>query len=435
MFNTQFSVNVENCSLSIAFFLFSLLLFPVLLPAQSLRLVNSPADELAPVFSPGGDSLFFVRDGHAANRGGQDAWLSVRLPNGSWDTPRPLPRPLNNAQENAIAGLSRDGTLWLTNAYRGRRMRPGVSVARFDSRKNAWQTPRPVPVPGLDSVRGTLGFHVVGDSVLLISMATGGAETEDLFVSRKTSEGTWTVPVSLGPVLNSDGYEIAPFYSGTDSTLYFASDGHGGFGDGDVFRSRRLDTSWTRWSVPENLGPRVNTAAFEAYFTLNPKDGRGYFVRSEDEAGDLHTVRLDAAAADSGTRRPAPETARVPATAPEPSAAQVPESVMLFFAFESAQLPDSAMAPLERVAEIITQSTMLRLELIGYADAVGETGNNFTLAGQRAEAVRQFLRARGVRSDRMRTRIEGETKARSNERASEAARQPDRRVEIRFTTD
>lgn len=429
-------MNLAHCVLRIEYcILFSFLLFPFSSQAQSLRLVNSPADELAPVFSPGGDSLFFVRDGHSGNRGGQDAWLSIRQRDGTWGEARNLGRPLNTGQHNAVGGLSPDGTLWLTNAYRGRRMRPGISTSRFDFPKNSWQKPQPVPVPGLDSVRGTLGFHAVGDSVLLLSMALGQAEQEDLFFSRKTPEGTWTVPAPLGEVLNSAGYEIAPFYSDSDSTLYFASDGHGGFGDGDVLRSQRLDGTWTRWSAPENLGPRVNTEAFEAYFVRNPKDGLGYFVRAEEAAGDLHTVRLDGAEADSGTPRAQPAALQVPAGRPVREAARVPEPVTLLFAFESANLPDSAWAPLERVAEIITQSTMLRLELIGYADAVGEAGSNYTLAGQRAEAVRRFLRERGVRSDRIRTRIEGETKARSSERASDAARQPDRRVEIRFTTE
>ena len=51
----------------------------------------------------------------------------------------------------------------------------------------------------------------------------------------------WTKPVSLGPNINTPGADFAPFLAPDDRTLYFASDGHGGYGKSDIFYSKRLD--------------------------------------------------------------------------------------------------------------------------------------------------------------------------------------------------
>jgi outer membrane protein OmpA-like peptidoglycan-associated protein len=440
MSNVQASRLVENCSLSLArcFLLHFFLLSLHSARAQSLGALNSSADELAPVFSPGGDSLFFVRESPTERRRGQDAWYSVRQADGSWGTPVRLPPPINNDQDNAVAGVSADGrTLYLTNVYRGRRMRPGVSVSHFDARRGTWSKPTALPVPGLDSVRGTLGLHVVGDSVLLLSMQAGaGTDHEDLFISRQLGDETWTVPQSLGEVVNSAGYEIAPFYSVPDSTLYFASDGHGGFGDSDLFRSRRLDASWQRWSVPENLGPALNTPAFEAYFARHPRDGRAYFVRADEATGDLHAVVYPLRQAPvPPTARPVPPTTDRGVEASRVTLPPVPTPVLILFSFGTYALPDSAESSLKFVLDYLQSDQTLSLEIIGYADAVGEEADNYTLAGQRTESIRRWLRERAVRSDRIRTRVEGEKKARAAAQAPDAARQPDRRVEIRLTRD
>jgi hypothetical protein len=47
-------------------------------------------------------------------------------------------------------------------------------------------------------------------------------------------------------VVNSPGFEFAPWLTTDGKTLYFASYGHMGYGSADVFVSQRLDESWTK---------------------------------------------------------------------------------------------------------------------------------------------------------------------------------------------
>ena len=70
----------------------------------------------------------------------------------------------------------------------------------------------------------------------------------------------------MGANINSTGYEISPFLSASTDTLYFSSNGFGGQGDADIFYSVKQG-SWTNWSAPKNLGDRINSPKFDAYFS------------------------------------------------------------------------------------------------------------------------------------------------------------------------
>ena len=63
--------------------------------------------------------------------------------------------------------------------------------------------------------------------------------------------------------------------------MYFASDGHGGYGQSDIFKTKRLDETWSNWTEPQNLGPAVNTSSWDAYFSITASGDYAYFVSSE----------------------------------------------------------------------------------------------------------------------------------------------------------
>ncbi|RZK34581.1 MAG: OmpA family protein, partial [Hymenobacter sp.] len=92
--------------------------------------------------------------------------------------------------------------------------------------------------------------------------------------------------------------DFAPFLAADDKTLYFASDGHGGYGKSDIFYSKRLDSTWTKWSTPRNLGPVVNSPDFDAYYTLSAAGEDAYLVSSRngiDGSKDIFRISLSPA--------------------------------------------------------------------------------------------------------------------------------------------
>lgn len=129
--------------------------------------------------------------------------------------------------------------------------------------------------------------------VILISMK--GADSfgeEDLYVSLKDASEKWTKPKNLGPTINTKGFEISPFLSSDKKRLFFSSNGHGGYGDADIFVCDRLFDSWETWSVPKNLGDRVNSKFFNAYF-VTISDSIGYFSSDiVENKSDIYKVSL-----------------------------------------------------------------------------------------------------------------------------------------------
>jgi len=81
----------------------------------------------------------------------------------------------------------------------------------------------------------------------------------DLYVSYY-EEGRWQPPTNLGPEVNSPAWDSHPFLAG-DTLLFFASNRNSGFGQSDIYVCRRLPDG--RWSKPQNLGPTINTAGDE----------------------------------------------------------------------------------------------------------------------------------------------------------------------------
>lgn len=283
----------------------SFIIFPVLLFGQELSFsdvarlssrINSEAEELMPILSPDGKTMYFVRAGSVENTGsryaGADAWKSdwdVTIMD--WGKPTNVRDVFNDKGNNAVVGISGKGdVIYMLNTRAGKQAK-GI----YFSKKNGsqWTKPELIPIPGLES-EGFLGAYVSPDfDVIVLSMSARDTRgEEDLYVTTKGDDGTWSMPKNLGPSVNTPGYEIAPFLSSDKSKLYFTSNGHGGHGGADIFVSERQYGTWDIWSVPKNLGNVVNTEGFDAYFSIYA-DTVAYFSRSAaNQPSAIHSVRV-----------------------------------------------------------------------------------------------------------------------------------------------
>jgi len=252
--------------------------------------VNSEADELFPVFSKEDSKLYYTRVNDPQSIGGlndQDIWSST------WNGAKNYSKgedykDLNNKYNNSIVGFNSDESIvYLINSYDGKKdLKKGISYAK--KKGDSWGTPKEITIPGLDIEGDFYGFHVnrKGD-VIIISYA--GPETlgeEDLYISTKNGE-KWSKPIHLGAQVNSPGFEISPFLSEDNDTLYFSTNGRGGEGDADIFYSIKTSDSWIEWSSPVNIGSQINSSKFDAYFTIS--DGFFYWSSNRDsERSDIY---------------------------------------------------------------------------------------------------------------------------------------------------
>lgn len=117
----------------------------------------------------------------------------------------------------------------------------------------------------------------------------------DLYVAKKIKEDQYGEFIRLGDDINTIGDEVPGFLASDNKTLFFASDGHLGYGLMDIYVSQRLDDSWQNWSNPINLGPIINSEGTENYFIVDPKGEFAYVVKwGKDKEGfsDLFRIKI-----------------------------------------------------------------------------------------------------------------------------------------------
>lgn len=132
-----------------------------------------------------------------------------------------------------------------------------------------------------------------GKTLLLYFSEERNSNLNDLYVSHLMYDGHWSRPLKMGNAINLDDYdEISPFLSADNLTLYFASNRPGGKGLYDIWMSKRLDTTWTVWTEPENLGSPINTEEWEAYFSIDAKGKFGYLSTSYKTFGGTDIVQI-----------------------------------------------------------------------------------------------------------------------------------------------
>ncbi|GAB3046094.1 OmpA family protein [Spirosoma pulveris] len=268
------------------------------------KTVNSSGQEVAPVISPDGRTLYFTRNFNKANIGAsdrQDVWYST-LESGvggnssGWSEAVNIGSPINNTGDNAISGMATDGrTAYLINVYRPD---GGMSfgISKSIRTKTGWSQPVECRITNNYNLheKNQLEFCVSpdGHAIILAVQRKDTKGDRDLYISFQKADNTWQEPVSLGNVINTADFESSPFLAADSRTLYFTSGGHPGYGNGDIFVSRRLDDSWNNWSEPENLGPAINTNEWDGYFTIPASGDYAYLSSRSGSLGEDDIFRL-----------------------------------------------------------------------------------------------------------------------------------------------
>ncbi|NJN25589.1 MAG: OmpA family protein [Cyclobacteriaceae bacterium] len=254
--------------------------------------INTKYLESKPVISPDGTILYFARKNAPENLGGkrddQDIYISD-LVGKEWTYAHNIGKPLNDKQANGICSVSPDGnSIMVINAYHDDgTIEDGVSVSRKTA--SGWSFPKKQDIEDYHNLSEYQDYFQSNSGKVLISAVqrNDSKGDQDLYASFRTGDDSWSKPVNLGSTINTRKVEFAPFLASDNKTLYFASNGHRGFGESDIFYSRRLDDTWTNWSTPTNLGKAINSISWDGYYTISAKGDFAYFIST---AGALNKV-------------------------------------------------------------------------------------------------------------------------------------------------
>ena len=205
---------------------------------------------------------------------------------------------INDKAFNAVAGFSADGSeMFLLGHYgsQGNLARTqGISVSKNTG--NGWSRPENISIPYFQNKSGVLTGYILPDqSVFVFAAETYGTRgVEDIYVSVKGSNGSWSEPKNLGSIINTQFQELTPFLSRDGKTLYFSSNGRKGMGSFDIYSSVRLDDTWTNWSTPVNMGSGFNSEGRELYFHSYDAGFSTYAsTKNSDGYGDIKVFLSD----------------------------------------------------------------------------------------------------------------------------------------------
>ena len=262
--------------------------------------INSKFNEICPVVSPDGQKLYFTRWKHPDNLGpnkNQDIWVSTWQTDRTWSKATLFPAPINNDENNAVCGITPNGkTLLLNNVYgKDGTMEKGVSFS-FLLRTGEWSFPKALKILNFKN-KSEFSEYTLAPNGKVLLMTTETKDSyggKDIYVSFLNSDDSWSEPKNIGPVVNTGEAESTPFIAPDGVTMYFSSSGHVGYGNNDIFLSRRLDDTWQNWSTPENLGPIVNTPQWDGYFSVSAKGDYAYFSSTENSIGaeDIYRIKI-----------------------------------------------------------------------------------------------------------------------------------------------
>ncbi len=133
-----------------------------------------------------------------------------------------------------------------------------------------------------------------GNQLFFSSDRPGGFGGKDIYYCIKEITGSWSVPINLGPKVNSENDEDSPFLSIDNKTLYFSSNGAKSIGGFDIMSST-MDES-NAWTYSKNIGYPFNSTSDDIFYT-STLDGLSGFITSSRQGGlgdlDIYEIKND----------------------------------------------------------------------------------------------------------------------------------------------
>jgi outer membrane protein OmpA-like peptidoglycan-associated protein len=258
--------------------------------------VNSKYDEVSPKISSDGKTLYFGRKFSPQNVGGvkdkEDIWETHSSDGINWSVSSNLGSPVNTPTSNNLIAVSTDNNSLLFHVPTG--------FAFMHRTASGWSPLEDIGIRFNNESNFLEGcLSADGKAIVFVAKTRENAfyrpndPERDIYVCVKDENGRWGSPIHTGKVLNSAGDEYSPFLSADGKTLYFATNGRPGYGDVDIFMSRRLGDDWASWSNPVNLGLGINTVGFDAYYTLPASGKYGYMVSNLKTIGLTDIIRFE----------------------------------------------------------------------------------------------------------------------------------------------
>ncbi len=218
-----------------------------------------------------------------------DLFTSRKNSAGKWEKPEPIEGEFNTDDDEGVVAFTDDGkTIFFTRCRIDNAGDVGGEIWTATRSGGQWTAPQKIKLFSDSTI--TVAHPAVargGERLYFVSDAQGGKGGKDIWFVDKNDDGTWGTPQNMGDTINTSGNEMFPCMRG-DTVLYFASDGHAGFGGLDIFRASK--DSLGGWQV-ENMQAPINSNAddFGITFDGTAKE-RGFFSSNRNQSKNLDKI-------------------------------------------------------------------------------------------------------------------------------------------------
>jgi beta-lactamase regulating signal transducer with metallopeptidase domain len=266
--------------------------------------VNTLYDEIGQSISADGLTLYFgesMTNPGLNGYGGPDLWVTTRdTIDDEWDPPTNLGPTVNTPYADVNPSISTDG---LSLYFASNRAEGYGSWDLWMTTRETTSDPWGEPVNLGPPVNGPTGevFPCISSDSLELYFAEwdvgreGGYGSSDLWITKRpTIDDPWSTPENLGDTVNGSDFDGNPFIAPDGLTLYFGSTRPEGYGDLDIWMTRR-ETTDSPWTKSVNLGPAVNSLANDGMPSLSANGSTLHFCsdRSGGSGGyDLWQVKI-----------------------------------------------------------------------------------------------------------------------------------------------
>lgn len=265
------------------------------------NLINTSFSEYVPlVWNVNGSLVFTSR--RSDSKGGlrdpygkfyEDIYVAAKSGSG-WSAPTSISDNINTETHDACVAFSPVGDELLIYRTDEKKTGGDLYISNYDGTK--WSVPVKLgPEINSEYLETSACFSSSGNEIIFSSNRPGGLGGKDLYITRKFMNGKYSLPYNLGANINSAQDEDAPFIDKNNNTLYFSSKGHNSMGEYDIFVSA-YNEDLSRWGKAENIGMPINSTTDDIYFTkLDDKNVALFTSRREGGFGDadIYEVNFD----------------------------------------------------------------------------------------------------------------------------------------------
>jgi peptidoglycan-associated lipoprotein len=221
-----------------------------------------------------------------------DLFKSVLAKKG-WEKPVLLDNINTDDEEGAAAFNYNYTTMYFTRCRQEKGEKYGCAIMLSKVQGDSWSDPEDLKIVSDSMIAAHPALSGDGLTMYFTSNIFGGFGGSDLWKITRGSESDdlWSEPSNLGSQINTPGDEMFPFVR--KDTLFFASNGHPGYGGLDIYRAYQNNSGI--WTV-ENMGKPFNSEADDFGIIFENENEHGYFTsrRKGGRGGDdIYSFRLD----------------------------------------------------------------------------------------------------------------------------------------------